>query len=350
MSKENKICEICNKEFTPNAHNQKYCCKECYKIAMNSHRKQPVKYGVCPICGTNFELNVYNKIYCSDECRKIAYLKNKQEKEIKYKICPTCGKEFELTAYNKIYCSAECRKTAKREKNVKICEYCGKEFEARRYNQKYCCKRCSQDALNKRLRTGFKSKKCLRCGDIFTPNSPVQKYCENCKDIAEKEKKKNTRKGYYSKNKDVILQKNKEYYKKNKDLIKSQRERYKKRRNELRRKKRKNDILYKIIETCRNNLKRCLNSKKDKRTFEILGYTPSQLKQRLEFQFRDGMTWDNHGEFWEIHHKKELCKFNFVLPNGDIDYNEIRIANSLANLQPLTIVEHKIKTSKLLKK
>lgn len=74
--------------------------------------------------------------------------------------------------------------------------------------------------------------------------------------------------------------------------------------------------------------------------FDILGYTPEQLRQRLEYQFKDGMTWDNMGTLWVVHHKKEVHKFNFGDENT-LDYHQIRLAHSLANLQPVTKAEHK---------
>lgn len=52
------------------------------------------------------------------------------------------------------------------------------------------------------------------------------------------------------------------------------------------------------------------------------------------------MNWDNHGTLWHIDHIKPLCKFNFVLPDGTPDYEQIRLANSLANLKPLYVQEN----------
>lgn len=82
-------------------------------------------------------------------------------------------------------------------------------------------------------------------------------------------------------------------------------------------------------------MKRCLKSKDNKKTNEILQYTPEQLRQRIEFQFKPDMSWDNYGILWHIDHKKPLTLFNYILPSGEVDLKQIRIANSLANLQPL---------------
>ena len=49
--------------------------------------------------------------------------------------------------------------------------------------------------------------------------------------------------------------------------------------------------------------------------------------------------WENFGKTWEIHHIKPLHTFDFI-KNGKIDHEQIKIANSLDNLQPLTKEDH----------
>ena len=56
--------------------------------------------------------------------------------------------------------------------------------------------------------------------------------------------------------------------------------------------------------------------------------------------FKPDMTWENHGKLWHIDHRKPLCKFNLTLPDGTPNYEQIRLANSLANLQPLYVAEN----------
>ena len=84
----------------------------------------------------------------------------------------------------------------------------------------------------------------------------------------------------------------------------------------------------------RDMVRRCLNHKGCKKTtptFEILGYDTYKLKQRLECQLKEGMSWDNYGE-WHIDHKKPICKFD----KG----SKISTINSLSNLQPLWASEN----------
>ena len=110
----------------------------------------------------------------------------------------------------------------------------------------------------------------------------------------------------------------------------------------------KRDTSFKLRLLCRNTINRCINtnSKKNKHTFDILGYTPEMLKQRLEMNFKSDMNWNNHGILWHIDHIKPLCKFNFILPDGTPDYEQIRLANSLANLKPLYVQENLSKGGK----
>jgi hypothetical protein len=78
---------------------------------------------------------------------------------------------------------------------------------------------------------------------------------------------------------------------------------------------------------------------KSDRSHKILGYTADQLRQRIECQFRYGMSWSNRGE-WHIDHKKPIAEF---LRNGVVDP---RIINSLCNLQPLWAHENQSKGDK----
>lgn len=75
-------------------------------------------------------------------------------------------------------------------------------------------------------------------------------------------------------------------------------------------------------------LRRCFKHKGIRRntTIDIIGYDTNKLKQRLECQFKDGMTWENYGK-WHIDHKKPISKFDKNI--------KISTINGLCNLQPL---------------
>ena len=83
------------------------------------------------------------------------------------------------------------------------------------------------------------------------------------------------------------------------------------------------------------------NHTKSKPTFELLGYSVEDLKQHLEKQFTDGMTWENYGK-WHIDH---------IIPRKKLQYETTDDENffkcwSLSNLQPLWAKDNWSKGSK----
>lgn len=151
-------------------------------------------------------------------------------------------------------------------------------------------------------------------------------YLNNIDDIISSSKK------YYEDNKEKCIEKSRDYY----NSIKNSEEFRKRNSNYMKRLYRK--IPYVFIQ--RNILKRHLkyiNSEKITRTSDILGYTPLELKKHLEYLFKDGMNWENYGE-WHVDHIKPICKFdNSELPS---------VVNALENLQPLWAKDNLIKGGK----
>ena len=76
-----------------------------------------------------------------------------------------------------------------------------------------------------------------------------------------------------------------------------------------------------------------------KKMEKLHGYTFEQLATRIEFQFKDGMGWDNRSE-WHIDHKKPIARF---LEQGITDP---KIVNALSNLQPMWASENRSKGAK----
>lgn len=75
----------------------------------------------------------------------------------------------------------------------------------------------------------------------------------------------------------------------------------------------------------------------------IVGYTVQELKEHLESQFKDGMSWENYGKYgWHIDHiiPISLWKYNSY---GDREFKQCW---ALANLQPLWAKENKSKGNK----
>lgn len=69
------------------------------------------------------------------------------------------------------------------------------------------------------------------------------------------------------------------------------------------------------------------NMKKSDRTFNLLKYSPKELKEHISSLFNDSMTWDNYGE-WHIDHIVHVSLFKSDTP--------CYIVNELSNLRPLS--------------
>lgn len=247
---------------------------------------------VCPICGTKFETRRHNRKYCSDECVKIAnnlykkkYVENNREKV----------------------------KESKKKWNLKNPDY------NKRYNEEH------KEELK------IKSKE-YRQNNLEHRKEYEKKYREE-----HKEEIKIKHKEYRLKNKDKIHKKNKERYENNKKVILEKSYEYKRRT--------KNDPKVKLSLWIRRQLRRCLKSKKDKHTSEIIFYTPEELRECLSSQFIEGMSWDNYGKIWNIDHIKPLKVFNFFNEDGTINYDIVREANGLHNLRPVFCTDNFRKNS-----
>lgn len=76
----------------------------------------------------------------------------------------------------------------------------------------------------------------------------------------------------------------------------------------------------------------------------LVGYSVGELKIHLESMFKDGMSWDNYGE-WHIDHIIPKSVFNYKKPN----HIAFKKCWGLENLQPLWAKENYIKSNKLIK-
>ena len=81
-----------------------------------------------------------------------------------------------------------------------------------------------------------------------------------------------------------------------------------------------------------------MNKNKNDNTINLLGYSPHDLKSHMENLFKDGMYWENWGE-WHIDHKIPVSKFDKNTP--------IDVVNDLNNLQPLWSFENLSKSNKI---
>ena len=103
--------------------------------------------------------------------------------------------------------------------------------------------------------------------------------------------------------------------------------------------KKKNDVAYRLSNSVGCSMRDALlGRKKGVSWTTIAGYTVDDLKNHLESQFKQGMSWNNYGK-WQIDHIRPICSFNF----NSIDDEEFKKCWALENLQPLWAEENSSK-------
>ena len=183
--------------------------------------------------------------------------------------------------------------------------------------------------------------KCKEIKDVSNFNksnrnkSGLRAECKKCQNNYYKhntEKIKNRRKERYIENADKELVRNKKYYNKNKsEIIKNLT--IKRKTNPIFRLK--NNMRSRLIQFLKSN-----NLHKDNQTFDIVGCSPEFLKEYLEKQFTEGMSWDLVGNHIHIDHIIPLSSSN----NKD----EIYKLCHYTNLQPLWSKDNLKKSNKIL--
>jgi hypothetical protein len=152
-----------------------------------------------------------------------------------------------------------------------------------------------------------------------------------------KKRKSENHKKWAEQNKEHLSKYIKEYRENNVDKIRQIKRDYERNRKAR-------DPLYKLISNFRTAIYTVLkesNVDKYGHYFDILQYTPEQLINHLELQFKDTMCWDNYGE-WHVDHKLPITHFN-ISEMGD---EEFMRCWSLDNLQPMWGIENIHKSNK----
>jgi hypothetical protein len=212
------------------------------------------------------------------------------------------------------------------------------------------CSKCKEDknicefSKRKDRKSGYRSE-CKLCGKITLKNYynnnrndiliKKQKFYEN-----NKESELNRRKKNYAENRDRELLRMKKYNQENKEYFK---EYDKKHRKTYENNRLKIDPIFKLSKNLRRRITLFLKTKnlsKNNTTFDIIGCSPEYLKEHLENQFTEGMSWNLMGKHIHIDHIIPLSSSN--------NEEEIYKLCHYTNLQPLWSKDNLIKGSKLL--
>lgn len=100
------------------------------------------------------------------------------------------------------------------------------------------------------------------------------------------------------------------------------------------------DPEFRLLHNMRNRLNNAVNSNgKWGRTLELIGCKASDLKAHLQAKFKDGMTWDNYGQ-WHVDHIRPCDSFDLTQPDQQ------RACFHYSNLQPMWATENIKKSAK----
>jgi len=105
-----------------------------------------------------------------------------------------------------------------------------------------------------------------------------------------------------------------------------------------------NDIDFKLRGVLRARVRAAItrsSGAKSRKTTRLIGCSIERLRQHLEAQFTEGMTWDNYGE-WHIDHIKPCASFDLT------DAEQQRECFNYTNLQPLWAKDNLSKGAKVL--
>ena len=161
-------------------------------------------------------------------------------------------------------------------------------------------------------------------------------------------------KRHYLKNREKRLQYFSDWQKDNRDRLNDYHQKWREKNidkhREYKRKYEKHrkdtDPLYKLITNFRTAIWTVLkesNVDKYGHYFDVLQYTPEELINHLEKQFKDDMTWDNYG-IWLVYHMSPITYFDI----HDMGDDEFMKCWSFENLQPMWGEENIRKSNKVL--
>ena len=262
-------------------------------------------------------------------------------------LCEICGEEAIARHPNKKVCSLSCkkekarlrelvrvveRKKVRRQKRAeelgpRACAACGTSLVGRKEGAKFCTMKCwklaNPEAVKRHWRTDMQKNSTRR--RAYYADYRIK----NCEALKEKKKLYYARVGrdpeyakrYRLNNLDRLKELSKIRYQRNKlEAFRKIRER------------KKVDPAYKMVTSLRSRLWAILKrvgASKPCPTMELVGCSSAELKAHIEKQFKSGMSWRNHGNFWHLDHKKPCAAFDHSDPD------QVKECWHFSNLRPL---------------
>jgi hypothetical protein len=239
----------------------------------------------------------------------------KESEEVKKPICVVCGNSFEKCIYNrtKIYCSRKCANNSKR------------------------CKETSRkwrEANKDKIKSYIYANK-----DMYAESKKKWREANKDKCIEYDIKFKKA-------NRDKLNERARAYKKANREKINERARAYKKANRENIRKyankKYKTDLRFKLRSILSKRITIALKGTKNNNTTTLIGCTIEEAREHIEKQFKEGMSWENHGyNGWHIDHIIPCASFDLTDPEQQ------KKCFHYTNLQPLWAKENMSKGSKI---
>lgn len=214
------------------------------------------------------------------------------------------------------------------------------------------CSKCKQqkelfDFPIKNISKDGYGNNCKSCVKEYNKAYDFKKYNLENKDKISKRSSK-----YYQKNKEHILSRTKDYFNNHKEEHRTRTKKWYQENKEYHqtkikiytKKRLKEDPIFKLKETLRKRMYDLLIKNKTPKVYSasiLLGCTVQECKQHIESNFKEGMSWNNHGSYWEIDHIKPCSLFDLT------DIEQQKQCFHYTNLQPLTISENRSKYNKV---
>lgn len=213
----------------------------------------------------------------------------------------------------------------KDEKSFRVCRKCHKELEFAFFD------RCSK----------------TKCG--------VRSICKSCRKLLNDENseiRKLKRKEYYGLNKDKVMKHVENYRIHNKEKILLSAKKYREENKEkiatskrISTKKRyEKDGFFRVTTQLRKYVRRYFDIKTNPRkTMDVVGCTPQELKIKIETNFEEWMSWDNYG------YGKGKWVIDHIIPlSSATNIEELYKLCHYSNLQPLCWEENMKKSNKII--
>lgn len=206
--------------------------------------------------------------------------------------------------------------------------------------------KCSEEFSKNRDKKDGLQTTCKLCeAKRYIKNKEQQKEKATKWYIENKERAKETRAKRYIKNKEQEKERAIKWYTENKERKKELSRKWSAENREKIKKqvmqRYHNDLNFKLLNNLRNRVRIAIkNGHKSAKTMELLGCSIEEVKSHLESQFKEGMTWDNHGE-WHIDHIIPCASFDLTDPEQQ------KKCFHYTNLQPLWATENMSKGAKL---